>query len=218
MVGKWAKGFPSTTARSLQLPATEDSVFGQSVTGYYYPPTTAYPSLPSYPTTQKTTPKPIKSFLNNGLQYTSKTRKPSISVPVWPSSSLPSPKYSFRNVRGKNKTRFRGRNRFRNNFTSQRKRKNKTRLRKKRKNKYRKGAYKLKKYNKNSNRIVPSAAKYPKQKRRKPFNSKLWRGSPFQRTSLPKPYPDHMKHSLLVLMPDGPRIPLLETIGNTIEK
>ena len=85
--------FHTSTARSLQLAATEDNGFGQAVTPYYPSPTTDYPSSTVYPTSQNVT---AHSFKNYAIRYTTKTDKPFTKESIWPSSPLskakPAPK------------------------------------------------------------------------------------------------------------------------------
>ena len=128
---------------------------------------------------------------------------------IWPSSSLPSGTHKFVTVKSSKNVHSSGRNQFNKYLTPKRRRKNRIRAAKRRRNKFFKASYKRR----NKNRLISSISKYSKKKKHTLFNSKIRRGNAFPRILPPKPYPDHMRHSLLLLMPNGPRIPILETIG-----
>ena len=207
---KWNQGFHTTTARSLQLHPTEKNEFQHSVTSYYhivsYPPT-----ITPFSTTQKTTPSQINSFPNPVIENSIENGKKSANEQVWPSSALSSGKNKFVNVKGTTKVHSPGRNRFNKYLTPKQRRKNRIRAAKRRINNFYKASYKRR--NKNKNRLISSISKYPKKGKHTVFNSKIRRGNAFPRILPLKPYPDHMRHSLLLLMPNGPRIPILETLG-----
>ena len=223
--------FHTSTARSLQLAATEDNGFGQAVTPYYPSPTTDYPSSTVYPTSQNVT---AHSFKNYAIRYTTKTDKPFAKESIWPSSPLskakPGPKakntlnYFKKNYFPKNKahnhkhkhTRPSGRYKSNRNFTLKSRRKKKFQPPRRRRKQLYKSSHQKGIQNKSKKRLPKSPSNTEvNRKKRKLFSPKTQRRQPYPRRQLSKPYPDHMRHSLLVLMPDGPRVPVLETIGST---
>ena len=211
----------------------------QSVTSYYDPPTTNYPS-PGYLDTQTSTKKPShknyypaasiypslsgmndeknKHQFGNSYQYdlvtyTTSTIKPIVQEAVWPSNQLPPPKkrQELRNTINDN-----GNNIFNENLDSKRRRKLKNRRNraKRRRNRFFKTILKNSITGRKRKHLLPSITKYLKEKRRKLLlEDKIRRGIPYPNLPTAKPLPKHMEHSLLVLMPEGPRSPFFESIG-----
>ena len=212
------------------MAATEDNGFGQAVTPYYNLPTTDYPSSSVYPTSQNVS---AHSFKNYAIRYTTKTDKPFAKESIWPSSPLSKAKsapkaknplkYFKKKYFPKNKAhnhkhkhiRPSGRYKFKRKFTLKSRRKKKFQPPRRRRKQLYKSSYQIGIQNKTKKRPSESPSNTEvNRKKRKLFGPKTQRRQPYPRRQLSKPYPDNMRHSLLVLMPDGPRVPLLETIGS----
>lgn len=212
------------------MAATEDNGFGQAVTPYYNLPTTDYPSSSVYPTSQNVS---AHSFKNYAIRYTTKTDKPFAKESIWPSSPLSKAKsapkaknplkYFKKKYFPKNKAhnhkhkhiRPSGRYKFKRNFTLKSRRKKKFQPPRRRRKQLYKSSYQIGIQNKTKKRPSESPSNTEvNRKKRKLFGPKTQRRQPYPRRQLSKPYPDNMRHSLLVLMPDGPRVPVLETIGS----
>ena len=210
----------------------------QSVTVGYYPATTIYPSLIQYSPSPKTRAKSTTSTPKNVNQHKTKTRKPFTSEQVWPSTSLPLRKDKFRTVQRKKKFNTSRRNKFHRNALNRRKRKNKLRPAKEKRKNLNRGVYKgyrpryypgSRRHQKpskftyfgidhqNKKKSIDYQLQKTKQKRRKKLRTKLRRGNAYARQQpQPKSYPNNKRHSLLLLTRDGPRIPILETLGKAV--
>ena len=210
----------------------------QSVTSYYKPPTTVYPS-PGHLAIQTTTQKSIyknyypeasiypslsgmnaeknkhqfgNSFKYDLETYTTPTTKIVNQEEIWPSNQLPPPN---NNLILKNKNTFNGSGKLELSkdihSKKRQKLKNKQIRAKRRRNRFFRNLFK------NRKRLFPAITNYLKKKRRKALlEDKIRRGIPYPHLPASKQLPDRMKNSLLVLMPEGPRSPFLETIGNAI--
>ena len=168
----------------------------------------------------------LHSFQYDNVLYTTSTIKPFHQEQVWPSTQLPPPKKDT-SLRNPNTINDSGRTKFNGHINSKRRRKLKSKRNraKRRRNRIFKHLFNYKgrvRLDNISGRIrkhfSPSVAKYLKEKRRKAaLEDKIRRGIPYPRLPTSKPLPNHMKNSLLVLMPEGPRSPFFETIGKIME-
>ena len=164
----------------------------------------------------------LHSFQYDTSSYTTSTIKPILQEQVWPSTQLPPPKKdtSFRNPNIINDS---GRTKFNDYIDSKRRRKLKSKRNrtKRRRNRILKHLFNFKDRVRLDNisgrkrkRLSPAAKKYLKEKRWKAvLKDKIRRGIPYPHLPTSKPLPNHMKNSLLVLMPEGPRSPFFESIG-----
>ena len=157
-----------------------------------------------------------KSFQYDSVSYTPSTTKPVHKEAVWPSNQL-SPPISHHALNTQNFIDDSRKFKFNDNIPSKKRRKlkNKHKRAKRRRNRLFKNIFKNTIASRSRKRLLHPIAKYLREKRRKALlEDKIRRGIPYPHLPASKQLPEHMKNSLLVLMPEGPRSPFFETIGN----
>ena len=157
-----------------------------------------------------------KSFQYDSVSYTPSTTKPVHKEAVWPSNQLPPP-ISHHALNTQNFIDDSRKFKFNDNIPSKKRRKlkNKHKRAKRRRNRLFKNIFKNTIAGRSRKRLLHPIAKYLREKRRKALlEGKIRRGIPYPHLPASKQLPEHMKNSLLVLMPEGPRSPFFETIGN----